>query len=97
MLEPRLDSNPGPGHSWLWPWTGYINLLEPHLFNRENTQFAGLLQGLEIIYTKYLAEHPTILTAPIPRVHMKPTETLTLAKVRNRFPSHNSTLYRCYM
>lgn len=94
MADQSLCWSPGWTQTWLWPWTGYINLSEPHLFNRENTQFAGLLQGLEIIYTKYLAEHPTILTAPIPRGHMELTETLTLAKVWNRFPSHNYTLYR---
>lgn len=80
MLAPRLDSKPGSTNSWLWSWTGYINLFDPHLFNRENTYFAGLLQGLEVIYTKHLAQHPTILTAPIPRVHMELAETLKLAK-----------------
>lgn len=32
----------------------YINLFDPHLFNRENMYFAGLPRGLEVIYIKHL-------------------------------------------
>lgn len=70
----------------------YINLFDPKFFNRENTYFAGLLRGLEIIYIKHLASHPTILPA-IPGVHTEVVEALKLAK-RNGASLRGSTSAR---
>lgn len=57
----------------------YINLFDPKFFNRENTYFVGLLQGLEMIYIKHAASHPTTLPA-IPGAHTEVVEALKLAK-----------------